>query len=94
MRREEEAIARAKEEKERNKALLAAKEARKKVDPKVMFLEDPLYSAWDDSGIPTKDAAGVELNKDKRKVLESQWRAQEKDYTKWLSKSGGGGEKQ
>jgi len=91
IRLEEESIARAKEEKEKQKALLAAKEAKKKINPVVMFQGNPLYSALDDMGIPTMDAKGVALSTEQRKALESQWRAQEKDYKKYMTKQEGGG---
>ena len=53
-----------------------------KVDPREMFKtgeEGKKFSKWDESGIPTHDASGVELTKSAQKKLK-------KDYDKQMKK--------
>ncbi|ODH13870.1 cysteine-tRNA ligase [Paracoccidioides brasiliensis] len=42
------------------------------------------YSAWDDDGIPTKDAAGEEVTKSRSKKLRKDWERQKKAHEAWL----------
>ena len=43
------------------------------------------YSAWDDEGIPTRDAAGEEINKSRGKKLRKDWERQKKMHETWLA---------
>ena len=43
------------------------------------------YSAWDDDGIPTCDAAGEEINKSRGKKLRKDWERQKKMHETWLA---------
>lgn len=42
------------------------------------------YSAWDDEGLPTRDAAGEEINKTRGKKLRKDWERQKKLHESWL----------
>lgn len=42
------------------------------------------YSAWDDEGLPLKDAAGEEITKSKSKKLRKDWERQKKLHEVWL----------
>lgn len=53
--------------------------ARAKIRPQDLF-KDERFSAWDENGIPTLDAEGVEVSKSARKKLQKQWDAQKKIY--------------
>eukprot|EP00415_Alexandrium_ostenfeldii_P001451 UN1451 len=60
----------------------AEKEARKKIDPRQMFRTQtdeqgkPLYSKFDDDGVPTHDQSGEPLNKTRFKKLKQEWEKQ------------------
>ncbi|KAJ5104732.1 hypothetical protein NUU61_002079 [Penicillium alfredii] len=41
------------------------------------------YSAWDDEGIPTRDAAGEEITKSRVKKLRKDWERQKKAHEAW-----------
>ena len=43
------------------------------------------YSAWDDEGLPTRDAAGEEINKTRGKKLRKDWERQKKLHETWLA---------
>lgn len=43
------------------------------------------YSAWDDEGLPTRDAAGEEINKTRGKKLRKDWERQKKLHEAWLA---------
>lgn len=43
------------------------------------------YSAWDEDGIPIKDAAGEEIAKSKNKKLRKDWERQKKAHETWLA---------
>jgi cysteinyl-tRNA synthetase len=81
-RSQKEAIAKAKAE---AKAKREAEEAEKKanlaeqakIDPRDMFRTEE-YSAWDEEGLPTKDAKGEEVTKGKNKKLRKEWEKQKK----------------
>lgn len=47
------------------------------------------YSAWDDEGIPTRDAAGEELTKSRAKKLKKDWERQKKLHEAWLAANAG-----
>jgi cysteinyl-tRNA synthetase len=58
------------------------KEERAKIDPARMFLDmTDKYSKFDETGVPTHDAAGVELSKNLRKKLGKEYEAQVKIYS-------------
>jgi cysteinyl-tRNA synthetase len=61
----------------------AEKEAKAAIDPRLLFVGDALYSAWDGEGVPTHDAAGAELPKSTVKKLKREWGVQEKLHA-WL----------
>jgi cysteinyl-tRNA synthetase len=46
-------------------------------------VEEGLYGAWDDQGVPTHDAQGVELSKGKTKKLKKEWDGQTKVHDEW-----------
>ncbi|XP_046552685.1 cysteine--tRNA ligase, cytoplasmic-like isoform X1 [Haliotis rubra] len=85
------------EEKERKKreqeAAKAAKEALKKIPPSELFRkETDKYSAFDERGMPTHDAAGKELAKSAVKKLQKLYDAQEKKYNEHLKNMEKGGD--
>lgn len=43
------------------------------------------YSAWDEEGIPTRDAAGEEITKNRAKKLRKDWTNQKKAHEAWLA---------
>ncbi|KAJ5182883.1 hypothetical protein N7492_000499 [Penicillium capsulatum] len=43
------------------------------------------FSAWDDEGIPTRDAAGEEITKGRSKKLRKDWERQKKAHETWLA---------
>lgn len=46
------------------------------------------YSAWDDGGVPTHDAAGEEITKSRAKKLKKDWERQKKLHEAWLVANG------
>ncbi len=72
-----------------------AKLEKAKVSPSDMFrppqVEEGSYGAWDDQGVPTHDAQGVELSKGKIKKMKKEWEAQSKAHDEWkkLIETGG-----
>jgi cysteinyl-tRNA synthetase len=58
---------------------------RAKVDPLLMFRDSDEYSEWDENGIPTVDAAGNVVAKNKRKKLVKEWEKQKKRQEEWLA---------
>ncbi|CAI6334666.1 unnamed protein product [Periconia digitata] len=58
---------------------------RAKIDPLVMFRTSDDYSKFDENGIPTMDAAGNELSKNRRKKLVKEWEQQKKSHEEWLA---------
>lgn len=58
---------------------------RAKADPLLMFKTSDEYSEWDDCGIPTVDAAGNAVSKNKCKKLVKEWEQQKKRHEEWLS---------
>ena len=54
--------------------------------PQEMFRSSTdLYSAWDENGLPTKDAEGADLPKSKSKKLLKDWQRQEQAHRYFLS---------
>ncbi|OJD20834.1 cysteine-tRNA ligase [Blastomyces percursus] len=43
------------------------------------------FSAWDEDGLPTKDAAGEEITKSRSKKLRKDWKRQKKAHEAWLA---------
>lgn len=43
------------------------------------------FSAWDDEGLPTRDAAGEEVTKSRAKKLRKDWERQKKAHEAWLA---------
>jgi cysteinyl-tRNA synthetase len=43
------------------------------------------YSAWDEEGIPLRDAAGEEITKSRSKKLRKEWTVQKKAHEAWLA---------
>jgi cysteinyl-tRNA synthetase len=58
---------------------------RAKVDPLLMFRASDEYSEWDENGIPTVDAVGNVVAKNKRKKLVKEWEKQNKRHEEWLA---------
>ncbi|KAK1238983.1 hypothetical protein MKX08_006044 [Trichoderma sp. CBMAI-0020] len=52
------------------------------VDPLLMF-RTPEYLKWDKNGIPTVDAAGNAVSKNKHKKLAREWEKQKKRHEEW-----------
>jgi cysteinyl-tRNA synthetase len=57
---------------------------RAKIDPALMFKNSDDYSEWDESGIPTADAKGNVVSKNRRKKLLKEWEQQNQRYQEWL----------
>ncbi|KAF2753951.1 cysteinyl-tRNA synthetase [Pseudovirgaria hyperparasitica] len=77
--------AKAKREKEE-----AEKAAKKLEQAKLSHLDmykTKEYSAWDDEGLPTKDAKGDEIPKNKTKKLKKEWEKQKKLHEEWKARS-------
>jgi cysteinyl-tRNA synthetase len=58
---------------------------RAKVDPLLMFKSSGEYLEWDESGIPTVDAAGEVVSKNRRKKLLKEWEKQKARPEEWLA---------
>ncbi|KAI1300639.1 cysteinyl-tRNA synthetase [Xylaria venustula] len=56
-----------------------------RVDPLMMFKNSVEYLEWDESGIPTLDAEGNAVSKNKRKKLVKEWEKQKKRHEEWLA---------
>jgi cysteinyl-tRNA synthetase len=86
---------RAAAEKAAAKAKREAEEAEKKrqADEKAKLshlemFKTPEFSAWDENGLPTKDASGEELTKSRQKKLQKDWQRQKKLHEDWLKRQG------
>ncbi|KAF1951880.1 cysteinyl-tRNA synthetase [Byssothecium circinans] len=78
--------AKAKLEQENKKAEREAElRERAKLDPLLMFRTSDEYSEWDESGIPTMDAAGNTVSKNRRKKLVKEWEKQKETHEEWLA---------
>ena len=71
----------AKEERERE---AAAKAEKGKLSHLEMFRTSE-YSAWDNEGLPSRDAEGQEITKSKIKKLKKDWERQKKLHEAWLT---------
>lgn len=82
----EEAKAAEKERKKQELAQAAAlKEAKRKISPSEMFLQETdKYSKFDETGLPTHDAAGKEISKGQQKKLQKLQAAQAKLHEEYL----------
>lgn len=61
--------------------------SRTTIDPLKMFKSSDEYSEWDENGVPTMDAEGISLSKNRRKKLIREWEKQKKMYECWLSRA-------
>lgn len=80
----ERAKEKAREERERAEK---EKEEKARVRPEEMFRNE-MYSAWDEEGIPVKDAKGGEVSKGLRGKLRKLWEKQRKVYEAWQRENG------
>lgn len=71
-------------EKEAREKEAAEKAAKGKISPLEMFKTDA-YSAWDEDGLPLKDAKGEEITKSQKKKLKKEWDRQKKAHDTWLA---------
>lgn len=62
-----------------------AKAEKGRLDPREMFTRSEEYGAWDEDGVPTADAQGVELPKSKAKKLRKAWETQRKAHEAWTA---------
>ncbi|GLA43110.1 hypothetical protein AnigIFM63309_000836 [Aspergillus niger] len=76
------------QEKEKQEKLAQERLEKGKLNPVEMFRTSE-YSAWDEDGIPTKDAAGEPLAKSKSKKLRKDWERQKKAHEAWLASQNG-----
>lgn len=58
---------------------------RAKIDPLLMFRTSDEYLDWDETGLPTVDAAGNAVPKSRRKKLVKEWEKQKKRHEEWLA---------
>jgi hypothetical protein len=73
--------AQARSRKAEQEEAIAAKEAKKNMDPRELFrAQTDLYSKFDADGLPTHDTQGAELSKSKVKALKKDWDKQKKLY--------------
>ncbi len=56
-----------------------------KVEPLLMFKTSEEYLEWDEIGIPTVDAAGNVVSKNRRKKLVKEWEKQKQRHEEWLA---------
>ena len=69
--------------KEEQARQLAEKVAKMSISPQDFFrTQTDLYSAFDEDGVPTHDAAGAKLSKSAYKSLKKEWEKQKKLYEK------------
>lgn len=64
-----------------------AQDEKAKLSHLEMFKTDE-FSAWDENGMPTKDAKGEEVTKSRQKKLQKDWSRQKKLHEDWLKKQG------
>ncbi|KAK2880141.1 hypothetical protein FQN49_000520 [Arthroderma sp. PD_2] len=84
-RQEAETRARQKQlEKEAREKEALEKAAKGKISPLEMFKTDE-YSAWDEDGLPLKDAKGEEITKSQKKKVKKEWDRQKKAHETWLA---------
>jgi cysteinyl-tRNA synthetase len=92
--REEKAAREAEKAQKKEEARLArektewlAKE-KAKIPPEEMFKTDERYSAWDESGMPTKMKDGSDVPKSQQKSLKKMWEKQKKAHEEIKAKGG------
>lgn len=75
------------------KAKAQAEEAEKKRQqdekaklPHTAMFKTAEFSAWDENGMPTKDAKGEDVTKSKQKKLQKDWAKQKKLHEDWLKR--------
>lgn len=71
------------EEKEKQDKLVRERLEKGKIRPLDMF-KTTEFSAWDEDGLPTKDAAGEPVNKSRSKKLRKEWERQKKAHEAWI----------
>lgn len=71
------------EEKEKHDKLIRERLEKGKIRPLDMF-KTTEFSAWDEDGLPTKDAAGEPVNKSRSKKLRKEWERQKKAHEAWI----------
>ncbi|KAK3984348.1 tRNA synthetases class I (C) catalytic domain-containing protein [Cladorrhinum sp. PSN332] len=80
------ARAKAKLEQEAREAEVAKElHERAKIDPVVMYQNSDEYAEWNENGIPTLEAGGNVVSKNKRKKLVKEWEKQKKRHEEWLA---------
>ncbi|KAJ5579992.1 uncharacterized protein N7459_005977 [Penicillium hispanicum] len=72
------------QEKEKQEELARQKLEKGKLSHLEMFKTNE-FSAWDEDGIPTKDAEGEPVNKSRAKKLRKDWERQKKAHNAWLA---------
>lgn len=80
----------AKERREREEAEKARKRAEAAKLSHLEMFRTAEYSAWDEEGLPVRDARGEEVPKSRVKKLRKEWDRQKKAHEEWLRSQGGG----
>ncbi|OJD33380.1 cysteinyl-trna synthetase [Diplodia corticola] len=75
----------AKEKREREELERKAALAEKAKLSHLEMFRSAEYSAWDDEGLPVRDAKGEELPKSRTKKLRKEWERQKKLHEEWLA---------
>lgn len=75
----------AKEKREKEEAEKKAALAEKAKLSHLEMFRSSEYSAWDDEGLPIRDAKGEELPKSRTKKLRKEWERQKKIHEEWLA---------
>lgn len=82
--RQQEKEAKKLEQARARKAKEQERKEKAKVLPQEMFRNTELYSAWDESGLPTKDKDGNDVSKSMTKKLKKQWEQQKKLHEEYF----------
>lgn len=77
-------VKRKQEQKEKQDRLVRERLEKGKVNPWDMFRTSE-FTAWDEDGLPTQDAAGEPVNKSRSKKLRKEWERQKKAHESWLA---------
>lgn len=88
-REEKAARARQKQIEKENREKEALKKAEKGRLSHLEMYRTAEFSAWDEDGIPTHDAAGEEISKSRAKKLRKDWEKQKKLHEAWLASNMG-----
>ncbi|KKA20703.1 Cysteinyl-tRNA synthetase, partial [Rasamsonia emersonii CBS 393.64] len=88
-REEKAARARQKQIEKENREKEALKKAEKGRISHLEMFRTAEFSAWDEDGIPTHDAAGEEISKSRAKKLRKDWEKQKKLHEAWLASNMG-----